>query len=83
LQTDATKAISLNDERVKHWLSVGAQPTDTVGDILAKRGLINAEKWNAARAQKVKKKIATLAAAKEAEAAKAAEAAAGAEKKAE
>ena len=35
--------IRLDEERVKHWLSVGAQPTETVGDILFKAGLVAAE----------------------------------------
>ena len=32
--------IRLNEERAKHWLSVGAQPTETVRDILFKAGLV-------------------------------------------
>ena len=34
------KQASLKDERVKHWLSVGAQPSDTVRDLLKRRGLL-------------------------------------------
>lgn len=34
LQTDGSKQITLNTERIEYWLSVGAQPSDTV------RGLI-------------------------------------------
>jgi small subunit ribosomal protein S16 len=34
--------IKLNDERIKHWLSVGAQPTDTVESILRRNGLLGA-----------------------------------------
>ena len=30
LKKDDPNRIKLNDERVKHWLSVGAQPTDRV-----------------------------------------------------
>ncbi|RAU23660.1 30S ribosomal protein S16 [Paramagnetospirillum kuznetsovii] len=30
----------LNDERVKHWLSVGAQPTDRLIRFFADRGLV-------------------------------------------
>ena len=32
--------IRLNEERAKHWLSVGAQPTETVRDILRKAELV-------------------------------------------
>ena len=32
--------ITLNEERVKHWLSVGAQPSDTVRGLLRKQGLV-------------------------------------------
>lgn len=35
--------IRLDEERAKHWLSVGAQPTETVRDILFKAGLVEAE----------------------------------------
>lgn len=79
MQPDVTKAISLKEDRIKHWISVGAQPSQTVGDMLAKRGLINAEKWVADRERRVKRKIEAMAKAK----ADAAAAAAGAETKAE
>lgn len=32
--------VTLNEERVKYWLSVGAQPSDTVRDLLRKQGLV-------------------------------------------
>jgi small subunit ribosomal protein S16 len=32
--------ITLNEERVKYWLSVGAQPSDTVRGLLRKQGVI-------------------------------------------
>ena len=31
--------VKINTERVKHWLSVGAVPTDTVRDLLKKNGI--------------------------------------------
>lgn len=34
------KDIQVNVERVKYWLSVGAQPSDTVRDILYKQGVM-------------------------------------------
>ncbi|MDX2114524.1 MAG: 30S ribosomal protein S16 [Planctomycetota bacterium] len=76
---DPSKQLQLNDERVKYWLSVGAQPSDTVNDILANRGLIDAEAWKAVRAQRIKRKVEAAAKAKAAEAAAAA--AGGEEKK--
>jgi len=35
----AEKQISFNEERAKHWLSVGAQPSDTVRKIFNKKNL--------------------------------------------
>ncbi len=32
--------VRLNEERAKHWISVGAKPTETVRDILRKAGLV-------------------------------------------
>jgi small subunit ribosomal protein S16 len=32
--------ITLKEDRVKHWLSVGAQPTETVRDIFVRHGLM-------------------------------------------
>jgi small subunit ribosomal protein S16 len=32
--------ITLKEDRIKHWLSVGAQPTDTVRDIFVRHGLM-------------------------------------------
>lgn len=37
---DGMKRIGINSERVKYWLSVGAQPTDTVARLLGLIGLI-------------------------------------------
>ncbi|MDA0351614.1 MAG: 30S ribosomal protein S16 [Chloroflexi bacterium] len=34
--------VVLNEERVKHWLSVGAQPSETVHRVLHKAGLMEA-----------------------------------------
>jgi len=33
------KTLKIDDERAKHWLSVGAQPTDTVLMLLKKQGI--------------------------------------------
>lgn len=39
-----TKDVVINEERAKYWLSVGAQPSDTVRYMLVKKGLIEASK---------------------------------------
>lgn len=36
---DDEKKVSLEKDRVEHWLGVGAQPTETVLDILKRRGI--------------------------------------------
>lgn len=38
---DPAKQIKLDVERIKRWLSVGAQPSDTVRDLLAKHNIID------------------------------------------
>ena len=42
LAKDDEKRIVLDGDRAKHWLSVGAQPTDTVRSLLRKAGLLKA-----------------------------------------
>ena len=39
-----TKAAAFKKERVLHWISVGAQPTVTVHNLLVKHGIISAPK---------------------------------------
>lgn len=51
---DESKQLELNEERVKYWLSKGAQPSDTMMDVLAKRNLVDAEAWKAVRASRAK-----------------------------
>lgn len=36
--------IEFNVERVKHWLSVGAQPSDTVHNLLVEKGILTTPK---------------------------------------
>jgi small subunit ribosomal protein S16 len=36
------KEVVLKEDRIKYWLSVGAQPTDTVKYMLVKNGLMEA-----------------------------------------
>lgn len=45
------RQVALNEPRVRYWLSVGAQPSDTVRDMLAKRQWISVEEWEAERAE--------------------------------
>ena len=54
VEKNAAKALVINEERVKYWLGVGAQPTDTVRDILAKRGMGDLKAWEAERARQRK-----------------------------
>ena len=54
LERDAAKALNLNEERLKYWLSVGAQPSDTIRDMLAKRNLVQTGPWEAERARQRK-----------------------------
>ena len=37
------KNLNLNEERIKYWISVGAQPTETVHRILFKQGLYDVD----------------------------------------
>jgi small subunit ribosomal protein S16 len=82
LPKDNADRVKLDLERVKHWLSVGAQPTDRVARFLDAAGLAKREaKQNPSKAKPKKKRLEREAAA--AEAAKKAEggAAAGGEAK--
>lgn len=36
--------IKLNADRVKYWLSVGAQPSDTVHNLLVEKGILSGSK---------------------------------------
>ena len=41
-----SKERKINDERVKYWISVGAQPSDTVHNMLVSAGVIQGKKIN-------------------------------------
>lgn len=69
------KTLELKEERIKHWLSVGAKPSETVHRLLHSRGLIE----KAPRARPTKPSRAEVEAAEAAARAEAAEAAAAAE----
>jgi small subunit ribosomal protein S16 len=58
LGKDNADRIVLDEDRVKHWLSVGAQPTDRVLRFLDERGLMKrTAKNNPAKAQPGKKAV--------------------------
>ena len=88
IEKDPAKQIMLHEDRIKHWLSQGAQPSDTCKDIFAKAGVMDASEVKAEfdkrygrRIEKMKaeleaKKAAEEAAAKAEAEAKAAEEAA-------
>ncbi|KQT52067.1 30S ribosomal protein S16 [Aureimonas sp. Leaf454] len=82
LPKDAER-VSLKDERIKHWLSEGAQPTDRVLRFLDKAGIANRpEKKNETKGLPGKKALERIAEKKQREedaAAKAEAAAAAAE----
>lgn len=39
-----TKAVSLNKERILYWISKGAQPSDTIHNLLISHGVIAGKK---------------------------------------
>ena len=75
LKKDNPERLKLQDDRVKHWLSVGAQPTDRVARLLDTKGLAKREAKNNPEKAKPKKKAQERAAAAAAAAEKAAAAA--------
>ena len=54
---DESKQVSLKQDRIRHWLSVGAQPSETVQDLLGKAGIMDAEKIKAERMSRVAGKM--------------------------
>ena len=41
-----SKALTLNEERVKHWISMGAQPTGSIHNLLINKKVIDGKKIN-------------------------------------
>ena len=76
LKKDNPERVKLDAERIKHWLGVGAQPTDRVLRLLDGAGLAKRTTPNNPEKAKPKKKAQERAAAAAEKAAKAAEAAA-------
>ena len=56
LPKDSEERVRLNVERIKHWLSVGAQPTDRVARFLDAADLLKREARNNPNKSKPKKK---------------------------
>ncbi len=63
MATDESKQIAINEERIKHWLSLGAQPSDTMMDLLVKRNIVDGKAWKAHRADQAERRKARAAAA--------------------
>ncbi|MEO1207899.1 MAG: 30S ribosomal protein S16, partial [Pseudomonadota bacterium] len=63
LPKDSGERVKLDIERCKHWLSVGAQPTDRVARFLAAADLMKREARNNPEKSKPKKKAQERAAA--------------------
>jgi small subunit ribosomal protein S16 len=57
------KKIELNSERIQHWLSVGAQTSDTVHNILVDAGILKSEKRASVTISKKRKEKLSKAAA--------------------
>ncbi|MBI2050979.1 MAG: 30S ribosomal protein S16 [Parcubacteria group bacterium] len=64
------KTISLKADRIKYWLSVGAQPSATVHNLLVKQGVIEGKKVRAWRPKKKAEETKEAAPAPKAEAPK-------------
>ncbi len=45
MAADESKQLSLNLDRIKYWVSVGAQPSGTIAAMLAKRDVIDRSAW--------------------------------------
>lgn len=76
VERDHPQRLTLDLERIKHWLGVGAQPTDRVAKFLSDNGLIPAPKRRetpikSAPRKKAQEKLKAAAAAAEAATAKA------------
>lgn len=50
------KEVKIDLERVKHWMKMGAQPSDTVAVLLKKQGMENMDAFIAPRNKKHKSK---------------------------
>lgn len=71
-----SKALTLNEEHVKDWIAKGAQPTDSIRNLLISKGVIEGKKVNVLPKKTPQKNEAAIAAEAAAAAAAKAEAAA-------
>ena len=55
IETNAEKQLTVNTERVKHWVGQGAQATEAVVNLLKKRGLNLYDKPTPKKEKKAKK----------------------------
>lgn len=78
-----SKALTLNEEHVKEWIAKGAQPTDSIRNLLITKGVIEGKKVNVLPRKSPQKSEAAIAAEAAAVAAAKAEAAAAAKAAAE
>ncbi len=78
LAKDSAERVQLNEDRIKHWIEQGAQPTDRVARFLAEAGLAQRDARNNPNKAKPGKKAQERIAEKEQKAQEAADAAAAA-----
>ncbi|MEE8659303.1 30S ribosomal protein S16 [Acetobacteraceae bacterium EV16G] len=69
LPSDHAERVRLDDERIRHWLSNGAQATDRVARFLGRAGIIDMPSWNEQPKKSAPKKRAQERAAAKSEAA--------------
>ncbi len=54
-----TKKLNLNKERILYWISKGAQPSDTVHNLMVKEGIMTSAKISVHQTPKVEEKAET------------------------
>lgn len=58
VEKDTAKQVNFNSDRVKYWLSVGAQPSETVTTLIKRAGIELPAKPNKTKARPNRKKAA-------------------------
>ena len=56
LSKESGERITLKEDRIQHWMSVGAKPTDRVGKFLAEAGIMDKVEYNNPEKSKPKAK---------------------------
>jgi len=51
-----SKELQAKNDRIKHWLSVGATMTNSINNLLIEKGIISGEKVKSAKSNKKEKK---------------------------